>query len=72
MNPQNANPNQQDDNTHIVDRLPARTLLEALARIYQLVLVTDSNGVVLWMSDGLSQRFGGASFRWERRYCYRL
>ena len=61
MNPQNANTDHHDD-SQSVDRIPARTLLEALARIYQLVLVTDSEGVVLWKSDELSKRFGSATF----------
>ena len=57
MKPQNVTPSQTAD-PHSVDRIPARSLLEALARIYELVLVTDSEGVVLWMSDELSEQYG--------------
>jgi two-component system CheB/CheR fusion protein len=55
-------PPQEFGTTESVDRIPARTLLEALARIYDLVLVTDSAGVVLWASNGLTELCGGASF----------
>ena len=55
-------PPQEFGTTQAVDRIPARTLLESLARIYELVLVTDSEGVVLWMSNGLADLCGGASF----------
>ncbi len=50
------------DGDRPVDRIPARTLLEALAKIYEFVLVTDSSGRVLWRSNGLVGLFGGAQF----------
>lgn len=62
MKPQNANPSRTTD-PHSVERIPAQSLLEALARIYELVLVTDSAGLVLWMSDGLSAQFGSGCFQ---------
>lgn len=34
-----------------VDGIPAQKLLEGLARLYQLVLVVDSDGHVVWLSD---------------------
>jgi PAS domain S-box-containing protein len=46
-----------------VDRIPARTLLEALAKIYEFALVTDSSGRVLWRSNGLVELCGGERFR---------
>lgn len=51
------------DDAQTVDRIPARTLVESLAKIYEFVLVTDSNGRVLWRSDGLVGLCGGERFR---------
>ncbi|MFV1977962.1 MAG: PAS domain-containing protein, partial [Myxococcota bacterium] len=51
------------DDAQTVDRIPARTLLEALAKIYEFALVTDSSGRVLWRSDGLVELCGGERFR---------
>ncbi|HXV35646.1 MAG TPA: PAS domain-containing sensor histidine kinase [Myxococcota bacterium] len=50
------------DGERSVDRIPARTLLEALAKIYELVLVTDSDGRVLWRSNGFAALLGGEQF----------
>ncbi|MGH0028655.1 MAG: sensor histidine kinase [Myxococcota bacterium] len=44
--------------TRLVDGLPAKRLLEGLARVYKWLLVTDSDRRVLWMSDGLANLFG--------------
>jgi len=67
MNPQNPFPQlavrRESDKTQSVDRIPARTLVEALAKIYEFVLVTDSSGSVLWRSDGLVELCGGERFR---------
>lgn len=67
MNPQNTVPRRSvrrgADDTQTVDRIPARTLVEALAKIYEYVLVTDSRGRVLWRSDGLVELCGGERFR---------
>ena len=67
MNPQNPFPQlavrRESDNPQSVDRIPARTLVEALAKIYEFVLVTDSSGSVLWRSDGLVDLCGGERFR---------
>lgn len=46
-----------------IDRIPTRALLEALGRIYELVLVTDFDGLVLWASNGLVELCGGAGFQ---------
>ncbi len=66
MNPQSPLPQlpvcREADDTQTVDRIPARTLVEALAKIYEFVLVTDSNGCVLWRSDGLVDLCGGERF----------
>ena len=51
------------DDAQAVDRIPTRTLLEALARIYEYAFVTDSSGRVLWRSDGLVELCGGEKFR---------
>jgi len=51
------------DETQSVNRIPARSLLEALAKIYEFALVTDSSGRVLWRSDGLVELCGGERFR---------
>ncbi len=51
------------DGAQSVDHIPARTLLEALAKIYEFVLVTDSRGRVLWRSNGLVELCGGERFR---------
>jgi PAS domain S-box-containing protein len=51
------------DGSQSVDHIPARTLLEALAKIYEFVLVTDSRGRVLWRSNGLVELCGGERFR---------
>ncbi len=51
------------DDAQSFDRIPARTLLEALAKIYEFALVTDSSGRVLWRSDGLVELCGGERFR---------
>ena len=61
MSPQNMIP-EELDRPQTVDRIPTRTLLEALGRIYDLVLVTDFDGLVLWTSNGLIDLCGGASF----------
>jgi PAS domain S-box-containing protein len=67
MNPQSTVPQlsarRGSDDTQAVDRIPARTLVEALAKIYEFVLVTDSSGRVLWRSDGLVELCGGERFR---------
>jgi hypothetical protein len=34
-----------------VDGIPAQKLLEGLARLYQLVLVLDGDGHVVWLSN---------------------
>ena len=66
MNPQSPLPQlpvcREADDTQTVDRIPARTLVEALAKIYEFVLVTDSSGCVLWRSDGLVELCGGDRF----------
>jgi PAS domain S-box-containing protein len=54
---------QESEVQQTVDGIPARTLLEGLARVYDLVLVTDFDGQVLWMSNGLVKLCGGAGFR---------
>jgi PAS domain S-box-containing protein len=41
--------------TQLVDGIPAQRLLEALARVYRWVLVTDADRRVLWTSDALSE-----------------
>ncbi|MBW2715260.1 MAG: PAS domain-containing sensor histidine kinase [Deltaproteobacteria bacterium] len=51
------------DDAQAVDRIPTRTLLEALARIYEYAFVTDSSGRVLWRSEGLVELCGGEKFR---------
>jgi PAS domain S-box-containing protein len=67
MNPQKTVPQlparHGADDAQPFDRVPARTLLEALAKIYEFVLVTDSSGRVLWRSDGLVELCGGEGFR---------
>jgi PAS domain S-box-containing protein len=67
MSPQNTLPqfpaNPEADDTPTIDRVPARTLLEALAKIYKFVLATDSTGRVLWRSGGLVELCGGEKFR---------
>ncbi|MBW2494363.1 MAG: PAS domain S-box protein [Deltaproteobacteria bacterium] len=67
MNPQSPLPHlpvrREADDKQAVDRIPARTLVEALAKIYEYVLVTDSSGSVLWRSDGLVELCGGERFR---------
>ena len=67
MNPQNTGPQlsirEEADDAQTVDRIPAQALLEALARIYEFALVTDSSGRVLWRSDGLVELCGGVRFR---------
>ena len=66
MNPQSPLPQlpvcREADDTQTVDRIPARTLVEALAKIYEFVLVTDSSGCVLWRSEGLVELCGGDRF----------
>lgn len=47
--------------TRLVDGLPAKQLLEGLARVYRWLLVTDSDRRILWMSDGLASLFGSDS-----------
>jgi PAS domain S-box-containing protein len=51
------------DDVQTVERIPARTLLEALTKIYEFVFVTDSGCRVLWRSDGLVELCGGDRFR---------
>jgi len=51
------------DDAQTVERIPARTLLEALTKIYEYVFVTDSGGKVLWRSDGLVELCGGDRFQ---------
>jgi PAS domain S-box-containing protein len=51
------------DDAQAIDRIPARTLLEAIAKIYEFALVTDSSGRVLWRSDGLGELCGAEKFR---------
>jgi PAS domain S-box-containing protein len=51
------------DDPQTVDRIPARKLLEAIAKIYEFALVTDSSGRVLWRSDALVELCGGERFR---------
>lgn len=51
------------DDAQSVDRIPTRTLLEALAKIYEFSLVTDSRGRVLWRSNGLVELCGDDRFR---------
>jgi len=67
MIPQNTVPQSSvrpgKDDLQTVDRIPARTLLEALAKIYEFALVTDSSGRVLWRSNGLVELCGGERFR---------
>jgi len=36
-----------------IDGIPAQELLEGLARLYQLVLVLDGDGHVVWLSNGM-------------------
>ncbi len=36
---------------HTVDGIPAQKLLEGLARLYQLVMVLDDDGHVVWLSN---------------------
>ena len=67
MNPQNSVPQLPvrpvADDAQPVDRIPTRTLLEALAKIYEFALVTDSNGRVLWRSNGLVEICGDERIR---------
>ena len=46
-----------------VEGIPASKLLEGLARLYQLVLVIDSQRRILWMSDELVNLCGGPDFQ---------
>lgn len=46
-----------------VNRIPSSTLLEGLARVYDLVLVTDCDGEILWVSNGLVELGDGAGFQ---------
>jgi len=50
---------QQIAATELVDGIPALKLLEGLARLHQLVLVTDAEDRILWMSDELGLFCGG-------------
>jgi PAS domain S-box-containing protein len=52
----------QSSEPQTIDHIPSRTLLEGLARVYDLVLVTDYGGRVLWVSNGLVE-LGGAGFQ---------
>jgi len=53
---------QQDNEPATIDRIPSGTLLQGLARVYDLVLVTDFDGKVLWVSNGLVELADGADF----------
>lgn len=54
---------QQSSEPQTIDLIPSRTLLEGLARVYDLVLVTDFEGKVLWVSNGLVELGDGAGFQ---------
>ena len=54
---------QQSSDPQMVDHVPSRSLLEGLARVYDLVLVTNFEGTVLWVSNGLVELGDGAGFR---------
>ncbi len=54
---------QQSSEPETIDRIPSVTLLEGLARVYDLVLVTDFDGKVLWVSNGLLELSDGGGFR---------
>ncbi len=67
MNPQHTLPQPSAPDAaasaQSIDGIPARTLLEALAKLYEFALVTDAGGRVLWRSDALSELCGGERFR---------
>ena len=44
-------------NLGLIDGIPARELLEGLGNLHQSVVVTGAEGVVLWASRALNQRF---------------
>ena len=46
-----------------IDHVPSSTLLEGLARVYDLVLVTNFHGRVLWVSNALVELGEGAGFQ---------
>jgi PAS domain S-box-containing protein len=54
---------QQSSDPQMVDHVPSRSLLEGLARVYDLVLVTNFEGTVLWVSNGLVELGDGGGFR---------
>ncbi len=50
------------DNTEIsVDDIATREILEGLARLHSLVVVTDLEGRVLWMSEAFGSACGGSA-----------
>jgi PAS domain S-box-containing protein len=61
MSPQSLPP-EELGRPETIDRVPTRALLDALGKIYDLVLVTDFDGLVLWTSNGLTELCGGAGF----------
>lgn len=48
-------------NLSLIDGIPARELLEGLGNLHQSVVVTGAEGVVLWASRALNQRFAAGT-----------
>lgn len=48
-------------NLALIDGIPAQQMLEGLANLHQSVVVTDTEGRVLWASRALERTLGGAS-----------
>ena len=56
----------------LLDGIPTHEILEGLARIHQHVLVADSEGHIVWMSDALGVICGGAPGDDVRHLCSQL
>jgi PAS domain S-box-containing protein len=52
-----------------VDDIATHEILDGLARLHSLVVVSDLDGRVLWMSDALGSACGGAARHMGRRLC---
>jgi len=52
-----------------IDDIATHEILEGLARLHSLVVVSDADGRVLWMSDALGSACGGADRHMGRRLC---
>lgn len=46
---------------HAIDQIATREILKGLARLHSLVVVSDFEGRIVWMSDALGSACGGAS-----------